>query len=138
MKILTQFTILISIVLLSSLRTIAQSDTSIAGNNSHQKIYEFVDKMPEPKEGIKELYNQLSYIKLPNELEVSQSKVLVAFVVHPDGRISGKKVIQDIDGSGIGTQVLRIIENLEWIPGSLDGTPVPVLMKFPFLIHLKE
>ncbi|MEO9513417.1 MAG: energy transducer TonB [Flavobacteriaceae bacterium] len=102
-------------------------------------VYLSVDKMPIPKGGErilnKELIQNLNYqIDSSNTIG---SRVFVSFVVEIDGKISGKRIIQNISGTDLANQALSIVDNLKWVPGSCDGKKVPVLYKLPINICIK-
>lgn len=102
-------------------------------------VYSTVDKMPIPVHGERKLYKELIQ-NLSHKVDSSNttgSRVFVGFVVEIDGKVTGKRIFQNINGSDLANQALTIAENLEWIPGSCNGKNVPVLYTLPIIICLK-
>jgi protein TonB len=58
-------------------------------------------------------------------------KVVVSFVVEPDGTRTDYKVVKGVFPS-LDKEALRILKIMpNWIPGKIDGTPVRVLYYVP-------
>lgn len=69
-----------------------------------------------------------------------QGKVLVSFVINPDGSISAAKVIKDI-GGGCAASALEMVNemnklNIKWIPGKSGGKSVSVEYVLPLSFNL--
>lgn len=106
---------------------------------TQQQVYRSVDKMPEVKGGFQELSNEVyKTIKWPpNEDKPLDTKIIVAFVVQENGQISGKRVIKNIAGTNFADQLLKIIGELKWSPGTCNGKAVPTLYLFPMILEFK-
>lgn len=66
-----------------------------------------------------------------------QGKVIIAFTVDTDGRVSNYKITKRI-GGGCDEEALRVIKliNGDWLPGMLNGSPVKVEFEMPFKFAL--
>ncbi len=63
-----------------------------------------------------------------------QGRVTCAFIVNADGSVSDIKVLKGVEPS-LNREALRIFSLMpEWIPGKIDGRPVPVrvIRSIPF------
>lgn len=104
---------------------------------TQQLIYTRVDTMPDVKGGSHVLYKEISKrIKYPVDKLSFDSKVIIAFLVMEDGRILGKRIINDIDGTDLASQLFNIVDDLEWRPGTCNGMYVPALYYLPLIVHL--
>lgn len=60
-----------------------------------------------------------------------QGRVTCSFVINPDGSVSDVRVLKGVEAS-LNQEAVRIIESMpEWIPGKIDGRPVPVRVIWP-------
>ena len=102
-------------------------------------VYTKVDSMPQPKDGLEKLHNLLvkNLVYRIDSTNTIGSRVSVGFVVEADGKISGKRIYQNIKGTDFSKQTLVLIDSLQWIPGSCNGKNVPVLFKLPINICYK-
>jgi periplasmic protein TonB len=89
-----------------------------------------VEEMPRFKGGdtnkfTKWVNDRIKYPQIPQENGV-QGKVIVAFVVEPDGSLSNFVVTRKIDPM-LDAEALRVIQSSpEWTPGKQRGVPVRV------------
>jgi hypothetical protein len=90
------------------------------------EIYTYVDSEPTPKRGEKELYNEFRKIEVPTCMN-SYGRLIIAFIVDTEGKIEGKRVLIDVEGTDYAEQVLKLIDNIEWLPGICDDIAVPAL-----------
>ena len=101
-------------------------------------VFRFVDTMPSVEGGMPALLKQVSgKIKYPGvdrRLGV-ETKVIVAFIIDPNGKVIGKRIIKNIAGTDIGEQVLNIVSEMKWRPGTCEGKPVHVLQVIPMIIE---
>ncbi len=107
----------------------------------HKLVYKVVDKAPEVKGGIQQFYKKLSKnLRYPTGDIDYHGKVVVAFVVEPNGKIDGKRTIYDPSGKQrlFSKQILNIVDMVIWIPGLCNGRPVPVLYTLPVRIDIAE
>ena len=110
---------------------------SLIDSLTGRKIYQFVDRMPSPKDGEAKLLKKLKEIKLNNIPEHIQTKIIVEFIVDSDGKIFGKRVIKNIEGTDLAEQVLKIIDDIEWTIGTCNGSQVPVIYTLPVILEFK-
>jgi protein TonB len=64
-----------------------------------------------------------------------EGRVIVQFVVEPDGTITNAEIVRDI-GSGCGSEALRVVNTMnqmeeKWTPGRQRGVAVRVLFTLP-------
>lgn len=94
-----------------------------------QEIFTIAEEMPEFPGGAVELMKYLNEnVKHPKEaLEAGiEGRVLLSFIVEPNGTISNVKVTKSL-GSGCDEEAVRVIKNMpRWNPGKRHGTPVRV------------
>ena len=97
--------------------------------------------MPEPVGGVEALSTLLrKKFKCPPGDVDYFGKVIVAFVIEPDGNIEGKRIVNDPSGAKklFGSQLIRIISTLKWKPGKCNGKIVPVLYTLPLRVDFSE
>ncbi|WPU93266.1 energy transducer TonB [Mucilaginibacter sabulilitoris] len=107
----------------------------------HKFVYTTVDIMPEPQNGLKTLSDSLmKHLKYPTNKGDFQGKVIIAFVIEPDGKIDGQRVIRNLFGSDFtfSQQLFKIVKSFKWEPGLCKGKPVPVLYPLPINIGIQE
>ncbi|MBK6931433.1 MAG: TonB family protein [Saprospirales bacterium] len=83
-------------------------------------------------------------IRYPEEARQNniEGTVVTSFVVEPNGRISGIRILKDI-GGGCGTEAVRVIQALDeaglrWIPARREGMPVRMRQALPLRFKLQE
>ncbi|MGB5819850.1 MAG: energy transducer TonB [Saonia sp.] len=103
------------------------------------QVYNKVDKMPMPEGGdiklSRELIRNLEYCS--DSTNTIGSRVYVGFVINVDGKVVGKRIYKNIQGTDLAEQALSLVDNIKWIPGSCNGKNVPVLYKLPITICLR-
>jgi len=57
--------------------------------------------------------------------------------VESDGQLSGKRILQNIEGTDLAKQVLEFAGRVKWIPGKCNGKPVPVIYKLPVNLEFR-
>ena len=78
---------------------------------------------------------RLTYPREALERQI-EGRVVVQFVVNPDGTLSSVKVVQGI-GAGCDEEALRVVRSMgRWKPGELNGQKVPVYQSIPILFRL--
>lgn len=93
--------------------------------------------MPEPQNGLKTLSDSLmKHLKYPTNKGDFQGRVIIAFVIEPDGKIDGQRVIRNLFGSDFtfSQQLFKIVTSFKWKPGLCKDKPVPVL--YPLAINM--
>ena len=139
---------LISILLLFSVFTRAQNDSSITHyldslknpKNENEKIYSSVDQMPLFPGGIAELYKFLNEIKYPKKAKRNgiYGRVYVSFIVNSEGHVVDAKIIRGL-GYGIDEEVLHVINKMpDWEPGKVNDRRVSVQYNLPVNFNLKR
>ncbi len=134
--------LLILIFALISLRVSAQVDilncSTSLDSLTQLKITQFADQMPEPEGGLQQILIKANKIKIESKpKDYSETRIKVAFVVNTKGEIIGERIIQNISGTNAAEQFLQIIKSTNWSIGKCEGKPIPVMIQYPLLIHLK-
>ncbi len=66
-----------------------------------------------------------------------QGVVYLTFLVEKDGRIHNVEVLRGI-GGGCDEEAIRVVRNMpNWLPGTLDGKPIPVQYNLPIQFKLR-
>ncbi len=103
---------------------------------TEKNVYKVVDEMPKVEGGINSLFKKIGKNVIPlKTANKSESKVYVAFIVDADGNINGKRIVKDIQQSGIANQILEIIDKEKWISGRCENVSVDVLIILPVIYH---
>ena len=101
---------------------------------NERKIYQTVEQMPEFPGGIRALMQYIqSHLQPPPDFirERFQGRVIVRFVVEPDGTITNAEVIKGLYPF-CDREAVRVIESMpKWIPGRHNGVAVPVYYLVP-------
>ncbi len=118
------------VFLLFTLTAIGQSGTincdSQVDTLTGLKFYKYVDREPKPKGGMKVLFNEFKKIEFPTCTNYN-SRLIVAFIVDAEGEIKGKRVLRGGEGTNYAEQVMKLIDNIDWLPGICDNEVVPSL-----------
>jgi len=102
-----------------------------------QIIYSTVDKEPENEGGQVALlreFNRIISDSLPDDLD---TRFIIAFVVDPNGHISGERIIRDKIGN-VGQQMIKIVKSFKWAPAECNGRKVSMLVKLPLQVCLQR
>jgi len=68
-----------------------------------------------------------------------EGEVVVSFVVNKDGSLTDFNIEKGSLKKGCDKEALRVVKSMPpWIPGSVKGYPVRVLLKLPIHFSLKE
>ncbi len=104
----------------------------------NRKVYLTVDRLPEVKGGQEKIYKEMqNRLRYPSDLGNMDSIIVAQFVVEVNGKVTGKKIIKDIEATNLGTQILSLIDNLKWYPGTCNGNAVPMQFQLPFRILIQ-
>lgn len=99
-----------------------------------REVLTTVEQMPEFPGGNSALYKYLSKkIKYPKKAkkEKTEGKVVVRFVVEPDGSLSNPVVLSKV-GDGCEEEILRVIRKMpRWNPGRQNDAFVAVYYTLP-------
>ena len=103
------------------------------------KVYEIVEDMPTFPGGVTELMNYLSKnTRYPaaTKRDGIQGRVIVSFIVEPDGSISNAKLVRSVDPN-LDQEALRVVTEMpKWTPGKQDGNTVRVRYNLPIAFRL--
>lgn len=117
------------------------SRSFIEGNQEiTPETFLFVEQMPEFKDGypglIQYLQKNLKYPVVARENGIS-GKVIIQFIVTPEGKIKDAKVVRGI-GGGCDQEAMRVVMSMpDWKPGRHNGHAVPVRFTLPISFQLK-
>lgn len=99
------------------------------------------EKMPEFQGGMPGLFAYLSgEIRYPETAleEAIEGRVVVSFVVEPDGAISDVRVVRGVHPD-LDEEAVRAVNAMpKWIPGEQDGKPVRVRYTLPVSFKLGD
>ena len=103
------------------------------------KVYEIVEDMPTFPGGVTELMNYLSkntHYPAATKRDGIQGRVVVSFIVEPDGSISNAKLVRSIDAN-LDQEALRVVSEMpNWTPGKQGGNAVRVRYSLPIAFKL--
>jgi protein TonB len=97
-----------------------------------------VDVTPEYPGGLDAFRRDVANrFKTPDVENLSVIKVLVSFVVEPDGTLSNIKATRD-PGYGLGAEAVRVLKSLKakWKPGMKDGKAVRTAYSLPITVKI--
>ena len=104
------------------------------------KIYDVVEVMPQFPGGMDALVSYLqNNIVYPPEAEEKgiEGKVVLTFIVEPDGSITYVKVVSPVDKL-LDAEAVRVIKTMpKWIPGKQNGDAVRVKYTAPIAFNLE-
>jgi len=104
------------------------------------QIFNQVEVMPQFPGGIDSLMKFLSEnINYPPEVVTkgTQGRVVLRFVVTPDGSIDDVKVVKSLDSSFCDNEAVRVVKAMpKWISGKQNGNPVSVYFYLPITFNL--
>ncbi|MCR8561634.1 energy transducer TonB [Mucilaginibacter sp. BJC16-A38] len=107
----------------------------------HKIIYKQADIIPEPEGGMAAVSRLIAKeLKYPSGDSEYIGKIIIAFVIEPNGKIDGKRIIKDPSGKGqlLSKQLFKIIDEIKWTPAFCKGKAVPFLYSIPVNINLEE
>jgi hypothetical protein len=135
--------LILPILLVNSIVVFGQNADSCSSQYdtlTKQKVFRFADRMPIVQGGMgalaKEISKKIRYPDVENYL--IESRVVVAFVIEANGSLTGKRIIQNIAGTDIGNQLLDIVDDFKWQPGTCQGKKVPTLQLFPMIVDVDK
>lgn len=114
--------------------SMGRSIGDVDGEDGEGKVFEAVEIMPEPKEGmpnfVKWIGENYSYPQSALDNNV-QGLIQVKFVVEKDGSLSSFEVLRDM-GFGTGNEAIKLLKKTKrWNPGVQNGIPVRVTFTLP-------
>ena len=116
-------------------------EAGVVGAGSGQsEIFVVVEQMPEFPGGVEALHRFLSEtVRYPDIARKAgvEGRVIVQFVVGPDGVIRDPVVIRGV-GAGLDEEAVRAVLAMPpWIPGKQRGEPVNVRFSMPIMFRLR-
>ena len=115
-------------------------DDYLAEQTDTVNVYDVVEQMPQFPGGFQKMHEFIKEnMQYPKELEETcvQGRVIVAFVVERNGKLSNIKVVKSVD-SALDKEALRIVNLMpRWIPGRQNGITVRVKYIIPITFRLK-
>lgn len=108
-------------------------------NELSQNEFIIIEKPAQFKSGIKDFYefisNNISYPPRPYLYNI-QGKVLVQFLVDPQGDLKNIKILKSLD-KDLDKEALRVLSlSPKWIPAEFQGSKVPMIMVIPISYKL--
>lgn len=131
--------ILLSIMAVVCLMTASAQKTVVSQSN--QNIYDAVEQMPEFPGGMPAMMEFLqTNIKYPKDA-IKQNvggRVMVMFVVEPDGSLSNVRVARKVFPS-LDAEAVRVVKAMpKWKPGKEKGRAVRVNFTMPVVFSIKK
>ena len=134
--------IVLTIFLLNSIVVFGQEppkEACIPGVDSltNEEVYKITDVPAQINGGMSALFKEATKrIKYSSSLEryPIESKVIVAFIVTEIGSVTGQRIVRNIDGTDIGEQLLRIVQEFKWQPAICNGNPVKSILTLPMIL----
>ncbi len=128
---------------LNGLTNLAQNSNSPDSLGASEKVYTFVDTMPEFPGGQLAMFRFIDENKVYPSEELSkriEGTMYLTFVVRADGTVSDVKEVRRIqDGLALSREALRVVRSMpKWKPGILNGQPISVQMNLPVKFEIKE
>lgn len=116
------------------------SQETLVGTRTN-KVYTFVEKMPQYPGGdealINFLYGNIQYPQIAKRAGI-EGRVIATFIVTEKGEVQDIKIVKGI-GAGCDEETIRVLENMpNWKPGFQKGAPVKVRMSVPISFKLQE
>ncbi|MDR2682588.1 MAG: TonB family protein [Dysgonamonadaceae bacterium] len=116
-------------------------DHKVVVQEDKPQIFSHVEVMPSFPGGDKAmmqwLYDNIQYPVIAQEQGI-QGRVIVRFVVGPDGSVGAAEVQRSLDLS-CDREALRVIKKMpKWIPGKQNGQAVSVYYTLPVLFKLQN
>ena len=103
-------------------------------------IFEYLEEMPEFPGGqaalMKWLSKNINYPAIAAENNI-QGRVMISFVVEPDGSVSNVKVVRGVDPN-LDREAARVVSKMpKWKPGMQTGKPVRARYTLPVQFRLQ-
>jgi len=121
-------------------QTSAKAKNEPVANNSKPEIINHVEVMPEFPGGQETLFKWLSErVNYPKEAQEKgiQGRVILRFVIKPDGSVDDVQVIKGLDPL-CDQEAVRVAKLMpKWIPGKQNGKPVYVYYSMPVTFKLQ-
>ena len=110
-------------------------------SQSNQNVYDAVEQMPEYPGGMSAMMEFLqTEIKYPQDA-IKQNvggRVMVMFVVEPDGSLTNVRVARKVFPS-LDAEAVRVVKSMpKWKPGKEKGREVRVNFTLPVVFNVKK
>jgi hypothetical protein len=126
------FSALIVAYTLTSIYSFAQSELHAPEMYKGQRVYSFVDKMPDYPNLTSYLLKHLSYPDSCLEAGIDDGRLLFSFIVDTSGIVRDVKLLRGGCGKAHTDAIIKAIQNMgRWEAGILNGRRVPVRFKLP-------
>jgi len=104
---------------------------------TQRQVFKTTNILPAIEGGNKMLFSEMKKIIIPSNNKSNGGKAVVAFIIEADGQLTGKRIIRNIEGTDIGQQILKLLDNLKWSTGHCNGKAVSVLYTLPVIIDTR-
>jgi TonB family protein len=108
---------------------------------AHNEVFTSVEKLPSFSGGMESFGKYLGKaLRYPKEAQDNgtQGRVIVTFIVEPDGSLTDVRAIKD-PGMGLGQEAVRVINaSPKWVPGEQNGHKVRVQYTVPVIFTLAD
>ena len=106
-----------------------------------QEVFQIAEEMPQFPDGEQAMWQYIAknikYPQVAREADI-QGRVLIGFVVEPDGSISNVKLLRGI-GGGCDEEAMRVVKSMpKWKPGRQRGKTVRVAYQIPVNFKLQS
>lgn len=108
---------------------------SVSLNASGDGYLAFAEKMPEPVNGIAELYKHIEYPRMAQQAKV-EGKVFLLCFIDENGSCNDVKVVKGI-GAGCDEAASDAVKKVKFSPGQNEGKPVKVKLTLSVVFKLK-
>lgn len=99
-------------------------------------VFVVVEKRPEIKGGMKELYKYIQYPEIARKAGI-EGRVILEFVVDERGKVSNIKVLRSV-GGGLDEAAISAVQKVKFTPGMQRGRPVKVRYTLPVTFKLSS
>lgn len=105
---------------------------TVSAQQTEEKVYDEVEKMPQFPGGMDQL---LKFLRIPLSTEAfgcgPEGRVIIQFIVEKDGTVTHPKVVRSIDPY-LDKAALKLVDRMpRWTPGEQGGEKVRVSMAAP-------
>ena len=104
-------------------------------NASGDGYLAFAEKMPEPVDGMGEIYKNISYPRMAQQAGI-EGKVFLLCFIDETGSVNDVKVIKGI-GAGCDEEASDAVKKIKFNPGLNEGKPVKVKLSLSIVFKLK-
>ena len=104
-------------------------------NASGDGYLAFAEKMPEPVNGIAELYKLIEYPRVAQQAGV-EGKVFLLCFIDESGTVNDVKVVKGI-GAGCDEAASDAVKKMKFTPGQNESKPVKVKLTLSVVFKLK-